>query len=163
MTNMDEAAGPSNHCIASSRQLANQALQDHLVNPLCRIFKDKARASAKCEYLCNCIAKKSYPKETVTSVPLKVQDALEDLTREWNTILQGCAKNLTQTLAKFHHDQIVHQEQLAEGVITDASHLIMPEHILNVPDIPVQIESTIQGLICESSLPSTTLHKNIKR
>ena len=163
VTNMDEAAGPSGLSVASSRQLANQALQYHLINPLRRIFKDKARASAKCEYLRNCIAKKSYPKGTIPLVPLKIQDAPEDLTREWNTILQDCARNLTQTLAKFHHDQIVHQEQLAEGVITDASHLIIPEHILNVPDIPAQIESTIQGLLCESSLLSTTLRKRTSK
>ena len=30
MTNMDEAAGPSNSGIASSRELADQVLQDHL-------------------------------------------------------------------------------------------------------------------------------------
>ena len=46
----------------SSRQLANQAFQDHLANPLRQIFKDKARASAKCEYLRNCIAKKAILK-----------------------------------------------------------------------------------------------------
>ena len=153
MTNIDEAAGPSGLGIALSCQLANQALQDHLANPPHRIFKDKARANAKCEYLRNCIAKQSYPKGTIPFVLLKIQDALEDLTREWNTILQDCARNLTQTLAKFHYDQIVHQEQVAEGVITDVSHLIIPEHILNVPDIPAQIESTIQGLLCKSSLP----------
>ena len=66
-------------------------------------------------------------------------------------------------LTKYHHDQIVHQEQLAEGVITDASQLIIPEHIMNVPDIPVQIESTIHGLLCESSLLSTTLRKRISK
>ena len=49
----------------------------------------------------HCIAKKSYPKGTIPLVPLKIQDTLEDLTREWNTILQDCARNLTQTLAKF--------------------------------------------------------------
>ena len=55
---VNQAAGPSGLSIASSHQLANQALQDHLTNPLRRIFKDKARASAKYEYLRNCIAKK---------------------------------------------------------------------------------------------------------
>ena len=71
--------------------------------------------------------------------------------------------NLCICMYQFHHDQIVHQEQLAEGVITGASHLIVPEHILNVPDIPAQIESTIQGLLCELSLLSTTLCKRTSK
>ena len=129
----------------------------------CINFKNKARESAKCEYLRSCIVKRSYPKGTIPSIPLKIQDTPEDLTREWNTMLQDCAKNLTQMLAKYHHDKIVHQEQLAEGVITDASQLIIPQHILNVLDIPVQIESTIHGLPCKSSLLSTTLHNRTSK
>jgi len=70
-----------------------------------------------------------------------------------------CARKLTQTLVNYHHSQIVNQEQLAESVITNASHIIIPEHITNVPDIPVKIESAIQGLLCESSLLSRTIRK----
>ena len=100
---------------------------------------------------------------TIPSVPLKSQDSPEDLTGEWNYILQDCAKHVTQMLAKYHHDQIVYHEQLAEGVITDASQLIIPDHITNVPVIPVQVESTIQGLIYKSSLLSTSLRKRASK
>ena len=74
---------------------------------------------------------------SIPFVSLKILDTPDDVTQEWTTILQECAKQLTQTLAKYHHSQIVHHEQLDESVITDASHLIIPEHITNKPDIPV--------------------------
>ena len=102
-------------------------------------------------------------RKSIPSVSLKILDTPDDVTQEWTTILQECAKQLTQTLAKYYHSQIVHHEQLAESVITDASHLIIPEHITNIPDIPVQIESTIQGLLCESSLLSSSLCKRVQK
>ena len=55
--NSDEATSPSTSGVASSRELANQALDEHLFTPLRQIFKEKAKANAKCEYLRSCIAK----------------------------------------------------------------------------------------------------------
>ena len=69
-----------------------------------------------------------------------------------------CQK-LTQKLVNYHHSQIVHKEQLAESVITNASQLIIPEYIVNVPDIPVKIESATQDLLCEMSVVSKHLQK----
>ena len=61
--NSDEANGPSTSGVALSRTLANQALDEHLITtPLRKIFTEKAGANAKCDYLCSCIAKNSYPK-----------------------------------------------------------------------------------------------------
>ena len=102
-------------------------------------------------------------RKSIPSVSLKILDTPDDVTQEWTTILQECAKQLTQTLAKYHHDQIVHQRLLAESVITDTSHLIIPEHITNIPDIPIQIESTIQGLLCKSSLLLRSLCKRVQK
>ena len=161
--NSDEATSPSTSGVALSRELANQALDEHLVTPLRQIFKEKAKANAKCEYLHSCIAKNSFPKGTITSVPLKIIDAPDDLKKEWLSQLQDCARKLTQLLVKYHHSQIARQEQLAESVITDASHIIIPEHITNVPDIPVMIESSIQDVLCESSLMSRSLRKRASK
>ena len=69
-----------------------------------------------------------------------------------------CQK-LTQTLVNYHHSQIVHKEQLAESVITNVSQPIIPEYIVNVPDILVKIKSAIQDLLCEMSLVSKHLQK----
>ena len=91
-------------------------------------------------------------------MPLKIKDAPEDLKENWTSILQDCARQLTKTLVQYHHGQIAHQEQLSETVITNASQMIIPEHIVNVPDIPERIESAIQDL-CETSLISKHLKK----
>lgn len=37
--------------------------------------------------------------------------------------------------------------------------MIIPEHLVNVPDIPERIESAIQDLLCEASLISKHLKK----
>jgi len=44
----------------------------------------------------------------------------------------------TQTLVNLYHNQILHQ-QLAESVIANASQIIIPQHIINVPDIPAKL------------------------
>ena len=56
------------------------------------------------------------------------------------------------TLVKFHQGQAAHQEQLAETLIHNASHIIIPEYITTVPDITSKIESSIEELMCETSL-----------
>ena len=124
-----------------------------------QVFKEKARANVKCEFLRSCLARNSFPKGTTPTVPLKILDAPDDLKQKWTTILQDCAKQLTLALVNYHHSQIVHHEQHAASVISNASHIIIPEHITNVPEIPEMIETTIQDLICESSLLSRNLRK----
>jgi len=47
-------------------------------------------------------------------------------------------RQLTQTLVNLYHNQIIHQ-QLAESVITNASQIIISQHIINVPDIPAKL------------------------
>ena len=104
---MDEAAGPSTSGVVLSQDLANRNLQNHLINPLYQILKDKTRANAKCDCLRSCIARNSYPKGTTPSVPLKILNAPEELKKKRTSILQECAKQLTQALVNYHHGQIV--------------------------------------------------------
>ena len=104
-------------------------------------------ATSKCDFLRSCIARDIYPKGTTPVVPLKIMDTPEHLKNEWEGILSDCARKLTKALVNFHHSKIVRQEQLAEKVVFDASQLIIPEHITDVPDIPSKIESSIQSLL----------------
>ena len=94
----------------------------------------------------------TYPKGVTSSVPLKISDAPKDLQDKWTSILKDCTKQLTMTLVKFHQGQAAHQEQLAETLIHNASHIIIPEYITTVPDITSKIESSIEELMCETSL-----------
>ena len=89
---------------------------------------------------------------TSSSVPLKISDAPKDLQDKWTSILKDCTKQLTMTLVKFHQGQAAHQEQLAETLIHNASYIIIPEYITTVPDITSKIESSIEELMCETSL-----------
>jgi len=63
-------------------------------------------------------------------------------------------------MVNFHHNQIVHQEQLVKSVITSASQIIIPEYIINVLDTPARIDPIMQGLLCKISLMSRSLHKS---
>lgn len=155
----DEAEGPSSSGVVSSLTKANQALEQHLINPLRLIFKEKARASAKLDFLRTCMARNSFPKGTTPTIPLKIQDAPEDLKESWCNIIRECSMKLTQTLVNYHHDQIIRKEQLAESVITEATQIILPEYITSVPDIPTRIESSIQSLLCEITLSSKNFRK----
>ena len=56
------------------------------------------------------------------------------------------------TLVNFHRDQVVHQQQLAETLISNVNHLLIPEYITDVPDITSRIESAVDDLMCETSL-----------
>ena len=94
----------------------------------------------------------TYPKGVTPSVPLKISNAPKDLQDKWTSILKDCTRQLTMTLVKFHQGQAAHQEQLAETLIHNASHTIIPEYITNVPDITSKIESSIEELMCETSL-----------
>ena len=94
----------------------------------------------------------TYPKGVTSSVPLKISDAPKDLQDKWTSILKDCTKQLTMILVKFHQGQTAHQEQLAETLIHNASHIIIPEYITTVPDITSKIESSIEELMCETSL-----------
>ena len=142
---------PSNSGVVSSRE-ANLTIERELTGPLRQILKEKCRASAKCDYLRSCLARNTYPKGVTSSVPLKISNAPKDLQDKWTSILKDCTRQLTMTLVKFHQGQAAHQEQLAETLIHNASHTIIPEYITNVPDITSKIESSIEELMCETSL-----------
>ena len=128
------------------------AIEHELIGPLHQILKDKCRASAKCDYLRSCLARNTYPKGVTSSVSLKISDAPKDLQEKWTLILKECTKQLTMTLVKFHQGQAAHQKQLAETLIHNVSHTIIPEYITTVPDITSKIESSIDELMCETSL-----------
>ena len=157
MTN--DEGNPSTSDIVSSRDKAIEAIEHHLIVPLCQTLKQKSRASAKCDFLRICLAHNSFSKGVTLKVPLKVQDTPAELQHKWNDILQECSKQLTLQLVQFHQEQIVQLEQRAESIITDASHHLLPEYITNVPNISNLIESTIEEILCEVSL----LNRNLKK
>ena len=142
---------PSNSGVVSSHE-ANLTIERELTGPLQQILKEKCRASAKCDYLRSCLARNTYPKGVTSSVPLKISNAPKDLQDKWTSILKDYTRQLTMTLVKFHQGQAAHQEQLAETLIHNASHTIIPEYITTVPDITSKIESSIEELMCETSL-----------
>jgi len=154
-----DEAGPSTSGVVSSLSLATKAIDQHLTGPLRKVLKDKHRTSAKCDFLRSCLARNVYPKGVTPQVPLKILDAPTDLQSSWNSILQECSKKLTQQLVQHHQSKIVQQEQQAELIITDASQIIIPEYIVNIPDIAAKIEAAIEGLLCEVSLMNRTPRK----
>jgi len=55
-------------------------------------------------------------------------------------------------LVHHHQNQIAHNEQLAEDVITKTNNLIIPEFISSTPDVMTTIENSIQKLVKKDSL-----------
>ena len=55
-TVIHENASTSKSDVVSSLQQVNQAIKRELIDPLHQIFKDKSKASSKCEFLRSCLA-----------------------------------------------------------------------------------------------------------
>ena len=64
-------------------------------------------------------------------------------------------------LTEFHLEQIKSKEDLAQDIITKASHVILPEFIANIPNIGNKMEAVIENLIEETS--RSTKHYRRKR
>ena len=107
-----------------------------LTDPLRRALKCKCQASAKCEFLHTCMARDTMPKGININLPLKVTDAPTDLQQKWTDILTSCSKQLMLTLINFHQGQVQQHEHLAETIINDTTHMIIPEYITTAPDVP---------------------------
>ena len=87
--------------------------------------------------------------------------ATTELENKWNEILKECSKQLTIQLVKYHQSRIVQSEQMAETIITNASHQLLPKYITNVPDIPNMIEYAIEEFLCEVSLLNIKNQPNV--
>ena len=72
----------------SISQKTDETIKTDLIDPLRQILKDKSRASAKCDFLCSCLAHKTTPKGVTPNVPLKILNAPKDLEDKWHSILQ---------------------------------------------------------------------------
>ena len=75
------------------------------------------------------------PKRINVNLPLKVTDAPTDLQQKWTDILTSCSKQLMLTLINFHQGQVQQHEHLAETIINDTTHMIIPEYITTAPDV----------------------------
>ena len=155
----DEDNIPSTSGVVSTSPAIQAIIDKELTDPLRRALKCKCQASAKCEFLRTCMAWDTMPKGISITVPLKVTDAPSDLQQQWNNILTSCSKQLMVTLIKFHQGQVQHHEHLAETIINEATHMIIPEYITTVPDVAQLIESKIDDLLCEMSLLDRKLRK----
>ena len=155
----DEDNIPSTSGVVSTSPAIQAIIDKELTDPLRRALKCKCQASAKCEFLRTCMAKDTMPKGITINVPLKVTDAPTDLQQQWNSILTSCSKQLMLTLIKFHQGKVQQHEHLAETIINDATHMIIPEYITTVPNNAQLIESRIDDLLCEMSLLDRKLRK----
>ena len=145
-------SGPSTSGIASLRGQALKSINDNLLTPLRPILKRKVRATHKCEFLRNCVARNFLPKGVLPRVPIKIEDPPSSLKEKWNTTLQECGNKLLRLLIDFHRGQISEFEELAQDSILRGSQIILPEFITSMPSITETIEHEIEQLICETSL-----------
>ena len=91
-------------------------------------------------------------------VPLKIADPSQSLKDQWDDTLKECGHKLLRILIDYYKSQISSYEELAHDKITQASHIIIPEFVSNIPDIGETFEKEIENLIAETE--RTTKNSN---
>ena len=150
-TDENNEAGPSTSGVASLSDQALKSIELNLTTPLRPILKDKAKAVSKYEFLRHCAAIDYVPKGVLPIVPLKITDPPTPLKEQWNETIVECGNKLLRILIEFHLSQIKSKEEMAQDIITRASHIILPEFVADVPNIGDKIEETIEDLLVETN------------
>ncbi len=94
-------------------------------------------------------------------VPLKIIDPPQPLKDQWDETLRECGHKLLRILIDHHRSQISYKE-MAHDKINQASHIIIPEFVTNIPEIGENFEEAIENLIAETNRTTKKL-KPIKR
>ena len=155
-------ASSSNVDIASLSVEARKSIEVNLITPLKPILRGKARAVSKYQFLRHCTSRDLLPKGVTPVVPLKIADPSQSLKDQWDDTLKECGHKLLRILIDYHKSQISSYEELAHDKITQASHIIIPEFVSNIPDIGETFEEEIENLIAETERTTKKL-KPIKR
>ena len=84
-------------------------------------------------------------------VPLKIVDPPQCLKEQWDETLKECGQKLLRILIDHHKSQISFYEEMAHDKINQASHIIIPEFVSNIPEIGENFEEAIENLITETN------------
>ena len=84
-------------------------------------------------------------------VPLKIVDPPQCLKEQWDEALKECGHNFLRILIDHHKSQISFYEEMAHDKINQASDIIIPEFVSNIPEIGENFEEAIENLIMETN------------